>query len=71
MIWNRATAAANWTTIESSYVSFVCWTDTGCAQGEPVDPARVAVIQIAVSNKQGADTTGVGSIVVDNIYAFP
>jgi hypothetical protein len=71
MIWNRATNAANWTTIESSYVSFACWTDTGCAQGEAVDPSRVAQIQIAVSNKQGADTPGAGSIVVDNIYAFP
>lgn len=70
-IWNYATTAANWTPIESRYVSFACWTDTGCAKGETLDPARVAEIQIAVSNKPPADTPGSGALLVDDIYAFP
>jgi hypothetical protein len=70
LILNHATGATDWTRIEAPYASFTCWTETGCTANETVDPSRVAEIGIAVSDQSPMDQTGVGSIIVDQVYAY-
>lgn len=69
VLWNDATNARDWMSLEASYVSFVCCTGTGCQPGEALKPENVWKIEIAVSNKP-FDTPGEGFILIDDIQAF-
>ena len=69
VLWNRATGVQDWTSLESPYSLFVCWTDTGCQAGESLDLGRVWKIDIAISNKKG-DTPGSGTVLIDCIYGI-
>jgi hypothetical protein len=68
-LWNHATSARDWTPLEAPYVSFVCWTSTGCQAGDVLKLENVWKIDIAVSNKP-VDTLGSGVIVIDDIHGL-
>lgn len=64
--WLHATAANEWGSLEAPYDEFLCWEATGCPAGSKLDPARVARLDFAVSNKVG-DTVGGGTLTLDEV----
>lgn len=66
VLWNHATDVRDWTSLEAPYVSFVCWTDTGCKAGEAPNPKDLWKIDIAISSKS-VDTPGSGVVIFDDI----
>jgi hypothetical protein len=68
--WGRATATEGWVTLKGPYAAFECWEDTGCAKGEPLDPAQIIRIDFAISNKPG-DTAGAGEIILNDVRPLP
>jgi hypothetical protein len=60
-----------WTHVEVPYTDIKCeWADTGCTQGEKVDPGKVQKIGFAISFALGG-ASGPGSITIDGIQAIP
>ncbi|HOS79830.1 MAG TPA: hypothetical protein PLJ24_06170 [Anaerolineae bacterium] len=70
VVWNHATNADDWRSLEAPYSLFVCWQDTGCKPGEVLDPNEVWKIDIAISNKAG-DIPGSGTVLIGPIKGIP
>lgn len=64
--WLHATASGEWSSLEAPYADFLCWEATGCLTGESLNPARVARLDFAVSNKPG-DAVGGGTLTLDEV----
>jgi hypothetical protein len=68
--WGAATVTEDWVTLRAPYATFECWADTGCSEGEPLDPTQIIRIDFAISNKPG-DTPGAGEFILNDVRALP
>jgi hypothetical protein len=60
-----------WRTVTIPYSDLACWPTTGCRDGEPIDPARVELLDFAISNKSGeVDVPGRGSVSIADVVAL-
>ena len=67
--WPGASVASGWVPLEARYDQFECWPDTGCAEGEKLDPTRAWRIDFAISNKYGG-TPGEGTVMIDEVQVM-
>ncbi|MCK4347189.1 MAG: carboxypeptidase regulatory-like domain-containing protein, partial [Thermoplasmatales archaeon] len=73
VLWNRATVADNWVSIEVPYSHFDCWwPDDNCLRyGNKLDLKNVRKIEFAISNKQeDGDMYGSGRVIIDDVQGI-
>jgi hypothetical protein len=73
VLWNRATIADNWVSIEVPYSHFDCWwPDDNCLRyGNKLDLANVRKIEFAISNKpEDGDMYGSGRVIIDDVQGI-
>jgi len=73
VLWNRATVADNWVSIEVPYSHFDCWwpEDNCLRYGNKLDLKNVRKIEFAISNKpEDGDVYGSGKVIIDDIQGI-
>lgn len=73
VLWNRATVADNWTSVEVPYSVFNCWwPEENCLHyGGELNVDRVMRIDFAISNRPDVgDEPGSGWVMIDDVQAI-